>query len=654
MEASLLGGKKIITLTKAQYDTLSSEAKAADVMYYITDDTTPGTYQNIITASGVLQGDGEGNITTKVVDNAPTTNSSNLVTSGGVASAIAAVCGFAQAEEILSNSDLNDYTSPGVFYCVSGTVAATLSNTPITNAGFTMYVNPSSTIGLPTQIIFSSVSTLSRIYIRRKYNTTTWYDWFSPARITGATETSFNGVLAGNGSTVEVKPVDTTPTANSSNLVTSGAVKSALDSYGCEGQVLTALKADSASESSATYGAKIDAFVASLPNGAAAKALGFCPALYGKGNYLIEISKVTSNYIGVTFSSPYANTPGGFMCKDNGVWGDFVQFATNKSLDELPYINQNLLCNGYWNGIGSQAGAGNFPINTQGSLNYSAGQYTIDRWYLYNAGYVRVNFQGTQIGVRLESTTSAAGILRQAIPVDGLKGKTVTFSIYNAVTNYGDENLKVIIGLGNDSTGAVSSGLGQAHLDRVTQLTVTIPSDTQYKYLAVFIYLPARESTGNAILLRGCKLEIGDKSTLGEWNGTEFVFRDPPPDYAFEVARCRTDVADPNDTKANDSFAFMSDLDALGNEVTTGSNNIRAFKAGHLVMLRFYDYLSAGATETFQLPDSIKPSTLFHGIVSNNYANKFGLITITTTGELNMVADDYTQYYYGTVTYLAK
>lgn len=165
MEASLLGGKKIITLTEAQYDALSNEAKAADVMYYITDDTTSTgdgsyytkvevddllddkqdkitvvgalygngsiveakpsiptvtitkaaydalsasekakdiiynitddesdeNYQPLITASGVLQGNGGGGITAKVVDNTPTANSSNLVTSGGVADAISDV-----------------------------------------------------------------------------------------------------------------------------------------------------------------------------------------------------------------------------------------------------------------------------------------------------------------------------------------------------------------------------------------------------------------------------------------------------------------------------------------------------------------------------------------------------------------------------------
>lgn len=49
-----------------------------------------------------------------------------------------------------------------------------------------------------------------------------------PNSIGSSTASTLNGVLAGNGSTVEVKPVDSTPTANSTNLVTSGGVKSAI------------------------------------------------------------------------------------------------------------------------------------------------------------------------------------------------------------------------------------------------------------------------------------------------------------------------------------------------------------------------------------------------------------------------------------------
>lgn len=50
-----------------------------------------------------------------------------------------------------------------------------------------------------------------------------------PNQVTDQTSTNLNGVLFGNQSRVAVKPVDSTPTADSTNLVSSGGVKTALD-----------------------------------------------------------------------------------------------------------------------------------------------------------------------------------------------------------------------------------------------------------------------------------------------------------------------------------------------------------------------------------------------------------------------------------------
>lgn len=44
------------------------------------------------------------------------------------------------ATSIPSNSDLNSYATPGTYYSGNSTVSATLSNTPITSAGFTLFV----------------------------------------------------------------------------------------------------------------------------------------------------------------------------------------------------------------------------------------------------------------------------------------------------------------------------------------------------------------------------------------------------------------------------------------------------------------------------------------------------------------------------------
>lgn len=69
---------------------------SVDKNFYRYDGTAWKTYQSVITAQGVLQGDGSGNIssvgtantTTVGIDTTPTNNSNNLITSGGVYSAI--------------------------------------------------------------------------------------------------------------------------------------------------------------------------------------------------------------------------------------------------------------------------------------------------------------------------------------------------------------------------------------------------------------------------------------------------------------------------------------------------------------------------------------------------------------------------------------
>lgn len=58
-----------------------------------------------------------------------------------------------------------------------------------------------------------------------------------PNQVTDQTSTNLNGVLFGNQSRVTVKPVDSTPTADSTNLVSSGGVKTALDTKANQAQL---------------------------------------------------------------------------------------------------------------------------------------------------------------------------------------------------------------------------------------------------------------------------------------------------------------------------------------------------------------------------------------------------------------------------------
>lgn len=73
-----------------------------DKNYYRYNGTSWVTYQGQILVEGLLEGDGNGNIsaadtqevTTLTVDSLPTANSTNLVTSGGVAAALAGIDGL--------------------------------------------------------------------------------------------------------------------------------------------------------------------------------------------------------------------------------------------------------------------------------------------------------------------------------------------------------------------------------------------------------------------------------------------------------------------------------------------------------------------------------------------------------------------------------
>lgn len=153
-----------VTLTKAQYDALSAADKAKDILYNITDDEVAGTFQPLITASGVLQGNGGGGITAKAVDATPTTGSSNLVTSGGVKSALTGV--GSDAVYLSKNDNLNSVVKCGFYYWGS--------NSP-TNAPTTQC----------SMIVSGASSRLTQIAYSAYYNATytrslisgTWSSW---------------------------------------------------------------------------------------------------------------------------------------------------------------------------------------------------------------------------------------------------------------------------------------------------------------------------------------------------------------------------------------------------------------------------------------------------------------------------------------------
>lgn len=88
--------------------------------------------QDKITAAGVLQGDGDGGVTAKTVDSTPTASSTNLVTSGGVKSALDAAGKVAAA---LGGVSLNTVTDSGLYTWVKAASSGVTNAPSSENAG---------------------------------------------------------------------------------------------------------------------------------------------------------------------------------------------------------------------------------------------------------------------------------------------------------------------------------------------------------------------------------------------------------------------------------------------------------------------------------------------------------------------------------------
>lgn len=74
---------------------------------------------------------------------------------------------------IASNSDLNTFKDPGKYYCASGDVAKTITNTPYTGAGFGLIVTDGYIDGRVYQIALMSFNAIKFRY----FTGSTWQPW---------------------------------------------------------------------------------------------------------------------------------------------------------------------------------------------------------------------------------------------------------------------------------------------------------------------------------------------------------------------------------------------------------------------------------------------------------------------------------------------
>ena len=87
---------------------------------------------------------------------------------------------------INSNSDLNDYTTPGRFFVPNSTIAATISNTPVTGAGFTLeiFANAAAAPSNVVQVITKISRVMDSRYMRAYVYSSGVYSWQSWYKIT--------------------------------------------------------------------------------------------------------------------------------------------------------------------------------------------------------------------------------------------------------------------------------------------------------------------------------------------------------------------------------------------------------------------------------------------------------------------------------------
>lgn len=98
------------------------------------------------------------------------------------------------------NSDLNDFTTPGIYYSLNASKSATLSNTPITTAGFKLIVEYVSATNRLSQIIIVN-STHSIMYVRN--NTGSWNAWQQLASFTTVTDTNGTAIKYADGTLIQ-------------------------------------------------------------------------------------------------------------------------------------------------------------------------------------------------------------------------------------------------------------------------------------------------------------------------------------------------------------------------------------------------------------------------------------------------------------------
>lgn len=405
--------------------------------------------------------------------------------------------------------------------------------------------------------------------------------------ITDATETTLNGVLAGNGATVEAIPVDSVPTAGSTNLVESGGVDSAIEQAGdfskpyliADGTDLNSLTAPGCYRISTKARAQTLVNAPWPTNSSAAQAFVMFiirnPLNLSNTTYFFQVIITATT---VWTRRHYESTWEPWVSQKDldtatttlsGVLAGNGSSVEVMPVDSVPTVGStnlvtsggvqsaltrpNLLDNWFFAGGGSQLGEGIFPINSRG-LTSTSGAALIDRWYTSN-NYTTKTLQSDGFKVAHDTATRAWLIYQDLIVPDPV-GKTFTASIL--VKEVSGTKSRLHISFMNSANSQISAPYSSyITAAGLYQITAEAPANTAK--LRVGLYPGSAPTVGDYVLLTAAKLELGDTQTLAHQESGEWVLNELP-DYEEQLIRCRSNTANPNDSYANDQVAFQSEL----------------------------------------------------------------------------------------------
>ena len=269
-----------------------------------------------------------------------------------------------------------------------------------------------------------------------------------------------------------------------------------------------------------------------------------------------------------------------------------------------------------------------FTVNQRSFVSGAPNGYCVDRWKTTSANMTVAVVNGG--GITLTSSTAQTEIVNQLENDirDRLLGRTLTFSVMLSDGSIVSDTFSLPASIPGSTT-----YYSDIDLDANFEARVAISSHGT-KPLYVHIRTNSSVSSSVSITIKAIKLEVGTLSTLGE---------DTIPDYAFELAKCRTATADSSDTYSNMgeivvSDQLESDVSDLQDDLTsiniTGSTN----NTGATITSGTFFYLNGSLVKA--LADIADGATL---TLNTNYE-------AVTAGGLNQLQNEIaTKYYnYGT------